>query len=33
MKKDKLPIFKCKNREEEFYHVFCKRIKEDLKTY
>ena len=32
MKKDKLPIFKCKNREEEFYHVFCKRIKEDLKN-
>ena len=32
MKKDKLPIFKCKNREEEFYHTFCKRIKEDLKN-
>lgn len=32
MKIDKLPIFKCKNREEEFYHVFCKRIKEDLKN-
>lgn len=32
MKKNKFPIFKCKNREEEFYHVFCKRIKEDLKN-
>ena len=32
MKKDKLPIFRCKNREEVFYHTFCKRIKEDLKN-
>lgn len=32
MKKNKLPIFKCKNREEEFYHTFCKKIKEDLKN-
>ena len=32
MKKDKLPIFRCKNREELFYHTFCKRIKEDLKN-
>ena len=32
MKKDKLPIFRCKNREEEFYHTFCKRIKDDLKN-
>ena len=32
MKKDKLPIFKCKDREEVFYHTFCKRIKEDLKN-
>ena len=32
MKKDKIPIFKCKNREEVFYHTFCKRIKEDLKN-
>lgn len=32
MKKEELPIFRCKNRKEEFYQTFCKRVKQDLKN-